>query len=99
MGKKYTPSGYQIINIDVSERAGNPFTPETIEEKELFAILSKEYIMNEKPILLSIRTSSYEIVGFATLTNNALSLTVAEFVSVVIRLADTDKLQVNEIEL
>ena len=75
MSKKYVPSGYQIINLDVSDKtSGIPFTPETEDEKILHEILSSGKL--SKPILLHIITGApYEITGFAVKTDNSISLT------------------------
>lgn len=53
MAKKYVPSGYQIITIDMTNKtSGTAFTPETEDEKILHEILSSGEI--SKPILLSL---------------------------------------------
>lgn len=66
MSKKYVPSGYQIINIDVSDKtSGTPFTPETEDEKLLYSILKSGE--NKKPILLQIKTSGYLMSGFVVI--------------------------------
>ena len=63
MAKKYQPSGYQIINLDLTDKtSGTPFTPETEDEKLLYEILSSGKIT--KPILLDIKTSGYHFSGF-----------------------------------
>lgn len=66
MSKKYVPSGYQIISIDVSDKtSGTPFSPETEDEKLLYEILLSDEI--KKPILLDIKSSGYHLVGFANI--------------------------------
>ena len=63
MAKKYVPSGYQIINLDLTGKtSGTPFTPETEDEKLLHQILSSGKI--EKPILIHLITSGYEFHSF-----------------------------------
>ena len=76
MGKKYTPSGYQIINIDVTDKtSGTAFTPETEDEKILHEILSSGEI--KKPILLRLfGISNTVIVGFPVITDGSMTLTV-----------------------
>lgn len=75
MGKKYTPSGYQIISIDVSAKtSGTAFTPETEDEKLLHEILSSGEI--KKPILLKLfGIADTVLVGFPFIIENKLSLT------------------------
>lgn len=66
MSKKYVPSGYQIINIDVSDKtSGTPFDVVTEDEKLLYEILSSGEI--KKPILLHIKTTGFEMCGSAIL--------------------------------
>lgn len=98
MGKKYTPSGYQIINIDVSARtSGIPFTPETEDEKLLHEILSSGEI--KKPILLNVITSLYgTITAFPIITDNSSLLRVA-FAGYQLSISvDGDDLSVAEVE-
>lgn len=76
MSKKYVPSGYQIINIDVSDKtSGTAFTPETEDEKLLFELLSGNV---KKPILLKIITTNVEFMGFALWENGAEILSIAD---------------------
>lgn len=96
--KKYVPSGYQIINIDLTGKtSGTPFTPETEDEKLLHEILSSGEL--KKPILLDITTSSYHVVGFVvyygdiSITFGAVGSSVTEEISL-----DDDKLQWVETE-
>ena len=75
MSKKLQPSGYQIINIDVStQTSGTPFDPVTDDEKLLLDILSSGKI--NKPILLQIKTSSYNVIGLSVieLENESISI-------------------------
>lgn len=63
MAKKLTPSGYQIINIDVNGRtSGVGFTPETDDEKILYEIIQSGKMT--KPILLHLYTPNYNIICF-----------------------------------
>ena len=79
MAKKYVPSGYQIINLDITATAfdGTPFTisAETEDEITLCDILddNKQY---EKPILLKIHEKSqdYNLCGFVTCVDGTLIL-------------------------
>ena len=69
MAKKYIPSGYQIISIDVSDKSsGTGFTPETEDEKILYEILSSSKFT--KPILLDIDTGAYHYIGFAIIDSD-----------------------------
>lgn len=54
MGKKYVPSGYQIIEIDVTGKTNGQtkWSPSTEDEKILFDLLSKPLIT--KPILIHL---------------------------------------------
>lgn len=74
MSKKYVPSGYQIISLDVTDKtSGTAFTPETEDEKILHQILSSGKI--EKPILLHIITGGYEFYSFGlVLSTNELQI-------------------------
>lgn len=75
MGKKYIPSGYQIISLDFTDVVKEiPFLPRTEDEKTLREILfksqGKECI---KPILVHIHTQTdYDIIQFATLYDGSL---------------------------
>ena len=100
MAKKYIPSGYQIISIDVSDKTnGTPFTPETEDEKLLYEILSSDKI--KKPILLDFKTSGYHFIGFPNieigskqliLTYGPVGSTVTEIMS-----ASSDTLEWEEV--
>lgn len=69
MGKKYIPSGYQIINLDLSDKtSGTPFDPETDDEKLLCDLLHNGV---KKPILLQISG----LIGYPVVNGNALYLT------------------------
>jgi len=73
MAKKYAPSGYQIINIDLSAKtSGTAFLPETEDEKLLHEILSSGEL--KKPILLDITTENYHLSGVATWGGGAITL-------------------------
>ena len=73
MSKKYVPSGYQIINIDASDKtAGIPFDAVTEDEKLLLSFLQYG---SKKPILLElVDTEGYYWKGYPTFFNSALSL-------------------------
>ena len=87
MAKKYVPSGYQIINLNVEDKSsGVAFTPETDDEKLLLKILESREC--KKPILLHIKTSSYDLTGIAVFDTSTISLLsgnigtlVSEFIS------------------
>lgn len=72
MAKKYQPSGYQIIVIDVSDKINQtPFTPETDDEKLLHNLLQKSSSKDIKPILLSIKgTSNGNVMGFTSINDS-----------------------------
>lgn len=80
MGKKYSPSGYQIINIscnNVESEVAKDITPSTEDEKQLLKILID--LSNRKPIKpvllrISINDDDYVFNGFANSVNSYLSL-------------------------
>ena len=68
--KKYVPSGYQIINIDTTDKtSGTGFTPETDDEKILYEILSSGKL-EPKPILLKIKTSVVSLCGYGVIVDD-----------------------------
>lgn len=73
MGKKYVPSGYQIININVENKtSGQGFAPETDDEKLLLELLENGV---KKPILINLVTSvAGEFFGFATIYGSNLNI-------------------------
>lgn len=74
MAKKYQPSGYQIINLDLSDKtSGTPFTPETDDEKLLLKLLENGV---EKPILLHIQTGNINAISFCVYESRHLYLIV-----------------------
>ena len=83
MAKKYVPSGYQIIEIDLTNRtSGTGFTPETQDEKVLYDLLvSNDKI--RKPILIHILNSGADITTFCILESNYLYVTYGEIGSLV----------------
>ena len=95
MAKKYVPSGYQIINIDASDKtSGTPFTPETEDEKLLLKYLKSDKI--EKPLLLHcISISGVTSNGFVNIIDGAISFSSYDGTNVVITYDDV-KLQVIE---
>ena len=74
MSKKYVPSGYQIINLNLSaQTSGTAFSVGTDDEKLLCDILNSGI---KKPILLSIiDTSGDEWLGIPSYYDGVLSLT------------------------
>ena len=79
MAKKYNPSGYQIINLDLTGKtSGTAFTPETEDEKLLYNILVNKKC--NKPILLQILwgVTLLELCGFGIYYDQELSITVGE---------------------
>ena len=76
MGKKYSPSGYTIITIDVKDKtSGTPFTPETDDEKLLYNLLINPSI--RKPILLTVLNApeGNYFTGFGTIVEYAITIT------------------------
>lgn len=75
MSKKYVPSGYQIIDLDLSAvtQSGDSVTPTTEDEKILANILNNG-TMN-KPILLRIHNlGGFELCGFGIMLGGTISL-------------------------
>ena len=74
MSKKYVPSGYQIININVENKtSGNAFYPETDDEK-----LLEQLLVNgcKKPILLRLVTLVMgEFLCFPVMLGGSLKIT------------------------
>lgn len=71
MSKKYTPSGYQIINIDFDRLDEDSYLPkETEDEKILFQILKTGIV--QKPILLHEKTT--QTTGFPVISEHLLSI-------------------------
>ncbi len=69
MSKKYVPSGYQIIVLDLSDKtSGTAFTPETEDEKILYEILRAS--KTSKPILLEINTPNIALSGFCVMEDD-----------------------------
>ena len=97
MAKKYQPSGYYIINLDLSDKtSGTPFTPETDDEKLLFNILSNAII--NKPILLKLVTQNMgTYVGFPLYIGGALKVLDDAILETIYN--DGSKLQWDETEL
>ena len=77
MGKSYKPSGYQIISIDVTDKtSGDTFAPETEDEKILFEILKEQ--KRNKPVLLSVKNSTSESLGFVLLGGQKAELVYSD---------------------
>lgn len=80
MGKKYVPSGYQIINIVLSyDEDANKYVIEESEDKNILAnILLKLSggVRPTKPILLTVdnQNDSYFDCSFANVGNNNIFL-------------------------
>lgn len=77
MAKKYTPSGYQIITIDIADKtSGTDFTPVTEDEKILLNIIdsgTKDIL--QKPILLNVLNSGDIVIsGYATMKSGGVSV-------------------------
>jgi hypothetical protein len=69
MSKKYVPSGYQILEIDVSDKtSGNSYAPSTKDEEILLESLKKiENNEKVKPILLVINDGGDLSSGFVNI--------------------------------
>lgn len=81
MSKKYSPSGYQIINITVPSgtQSGSRIMPTTEDEKALFNLLN--YAPEPtKPILLTVYMEDDETYfkGVPSVYGSALSLNVVD---------------------
>lgn len=74
MAKKYIPSGYQIINLNVTIDGGVITVKESEDEKILKDLLFVSIIT--KPILLNIvdETNDYKSCGFAVWSDNCIGL-------------------------
>ena len=70
MSKKYTPSGYQIINLDFDRLDDGYLPKETEDEKILFQILKTGIC--PKPILLQEKTT--QTTGFPVISYHLLSI-------------------------
>lgn len=98
MAKKYQPSGYQIINLDLSGKtSGTGFAPETEDEKLLYSILRDTN--NVKPILLHVLTTyGYEYVGFGIKAIDSGELFIYGISSTLKITASSNQLTPEEIE-
>ena len=78
MAKKYVPSGYQIINIDCSDKTSEtPFDPITEDEKLLFKIINDKKF--DKPILLNVIDSSGILwTGFGVIHDVSIILSLGQ---------------------
>lgn len=77
MGKKYQPSGYQIINLNLTGKtSGTPFDAETEDEKILLNIFQKilHQEIQTKPILLSVILTGYTFLGFPILSPTGINI-------------------------
>lgn len=78
MAKKYVPSGYQIINIDLTGKtSGIAFDPVTEDEKMLYDLLVKseeKTTLPNKPILL--RVPDVLLMGFVAFFSGKLAYTL-----------------------
>ena len=76
MSKKYVPSGYQIINLDLMDKTVQvPFEPTTEDEKILWNILHKgNTVLPSKPILLGVKTAYLRFLGFGTIADSSITL-------------------------
>ena len=99
MAKKYSPSGYYIINLDLTGKtSGNSFDCETEDEKILYDVLVK--VGNgekDKPVLLYLLTDNITMVGFGVTGGGEITLqdlSYSEILSI-----DGVKLNWQEIEL
>lgn len=102
MSKKYIPSGYQIINLDLEvEQSGisELKTPETEDEKILHSLLSDAENI-KKPILIKAKVydKDSDTIGyfkqFATIIDNTLLLGFSNNYSSLEIYADDDKLSI-----
>lgn len=99
MAKKYSPSGYQIINLDLSDKTKNvAFTPETDDEKLLYELINKR---SDKIILLKVNDFDSTLhVGFCVMENTFYGFlygTIGSFMQLIIE-KDGTKLKVSYLE-
>ena len=93
MGKKYVPSGYQIIAIklNIDEDVGT--TIEESDDSKLLKELLKEH--SKKPILLDVTASTGQhLIGFGCLRiqNNDVVLDSDPYIVSIQYVEDTDEL-------
>ena len=80
MGKKYVPSGYQIINIHLLSKEGGGYEIEESDDKEILReILLKrthDETVNVKPILLRAVCEDYpfDVTTFPSLDMNTVKV-------------------------
>ena len=98
MGKKYVPSGYQIIEIDINRLDGNNVLPkETEDEKVLYDLFINKKLY-QKPILLRILNDGEILLnGFAVAYNvNTLFLTAVYVKESALDTAQTVSIYMND---
>lgn len=80
MSKKYEPSGYQMILVDVSSKiSGNSYSPSTEDEEILLKLLTELHEGKMiKPVLLTVKESTRTNRGFAQITGTQISLLVGD---------------------
>ena len=77
MGKKYAPSGYQIINITLIDDDGDIQIQDSEDKKILEKIIKEKQLFN-KPMLLRCRDdkNDYNLMGFVIVDEeNSFSIT------------------------
>ena len=78
MGKKYVPSGYQIVNIDITGLATGD---ELLEDSGDVDIVKNYFKTNAKPLLLTItKNGNIHASGFATRIADSIVLEKIEYV-------------------
>ena len=99
MGKKYTPSGYQIIKLDVTDMdLSQAFTPRNEDEELLLKCLLKNSF--KKPILLHYDSDNYSLCGFVTSLIGEIDLMLPNLsLKISLNAGDNTKLRVEETEL
>lgn len=92
MSKKYVPSGYQIINLNMyGKTSGTAFSVETEDEKLLLKLISTGDLY-KKPVLLEIESANAHILGFAVIEGDSIYIQTPTFIEKVELSTDTELL-------
>lgn len=95
MGKKYAPSGYQIIEIDVDKVDSDGILLKSTDDAKLLYKLFKTGDYKKKPILLHAYGSSLDVVGMAVTETGAIQLSVASNVITLSYVSSDDEITVD----
>ena len=76
MGKKYVPSGYQILEIESTDKDNDDILLKNTDDEKLLYELFKSGKILEKPILLRVTASGTPTMcGFPIVSLSAITLT------------------------